>query len=184
MKKGFSKFMRRAVIFGLAAAFFTMAPGVASFASAESKLGYIDLQRIIETSEKGKTFRAQLFDFRKSKEEILSQKQEELNRMRKDFQQKSFTMSDRARLDREQEIRQKELDLKNLSESYRQDVLMEGRKLQTLMFKDLSDVITEIGEKEGYTLIVDKDVILYADDKINITDKVIEQYNLKTKSQQ
>ena len=93
-------------------------------------------------------------------------------------------MSDRARLDREQEIRQKELDLKNLSESYRQDVLMEGRKLQTLMFKDLSDVITEIGEKEGYTLIVDKDVILYADDKINITDKVIEQYNLKTKSQQ
>ena len=83
MKKGFSKFMRRAVIFGLAAAFFTMAPGVASFASAESKLGYIDLQRIIETSEKGKTFRAQLFDFRKSKEEILSQKQEELNRMRK-----------------------------------------------------------------------------------------------------
>ena len=184
MKNGLSKYMRRTAILGLAAVILTVAPGVASVASAESKLGYIDLQRIIETSEKGKAFRSQLFDFRKSKEEILSQKQEELNRMRKDFQQKSFTMSDRARLDREQEIRQKELDLKNLSESYRQEVLMEGRKLQTLMFKDLSDVITDIGEKEGYTLIVDKDVILYADDNINITDKVIEQYNLKTKNQQ
>ena len=35
-------------------------------------------------------------------------------------------MSDRARLDKQQELRQKELEFRNLSESYRQEVLMEG----------------------------------------------------------
>lgn len=145
--------------------------------ASQVKIGFIDLQRIIENSDKGKEFRERLFQFRKEKERTLAVKQEEVNRMRQDFQQKSFTLSDSARLDKQQELRQKELEFKNLSESYRQEVLMEGRKLQTLMFRELSDLVKSMGEKEGFTIILDKDVLIYASDSIDITAKVIELYN-------
>jgi len=107
----------------------------------------------------------------------LTSKQEELVRMRQDFQQKALTLSDKARLDKEQELRQKELELQNLSESYRQEVIMEGKKLQTLMFKDLSEIVKRIGQQEGFTMIIDKDATLYVSESIDITDKVIQQYD-------
>ncbi len=153
----------------------------AAWPASPVKIGYIDLQQIIEKSEKGKEFRDKVFQLRKEKEKILSTKQEEVTKMRQDYQQKSLTLSDRARLDKEQEIRQKELEFQNLSESYRQEVLLEGRKLQTLMFKDLSDVVRQIGQKEGFTMIVDKDATLYVSESIDITEKVIQQYNAQSK---
>jgi outer membrane protein len=147
------------------------------WSAQDVKIGFIDLQRIIENSTKGKEFREKVFQMRKEKERILQSKQEDLNRMRQDYQGKALTLSDRARLDKEQELRQKEMEFQNLSESYRQEVLMEGRKLQTLMFKDLSDVVRQIGQQEKFTLIVDKDATLFVSDSIDITDRVIQQYN-------
>lgn len=148
-----------------------------SAGAADAKIGFIDLQKIIEKSEKGKDFRDKVIQLRQEKERILVSKQEELTRLKQDYQQKALTLSDRARMDKEQELRQKELELQNLSESYRQEVLMEGRKLQTLMFKELSDVVRKIGQQDGFTMIVDKDATLYVADSIDITDRVIQLYN-------
>lgn len=150
--------------------------GTAWSASAV-KIGYIDLQKIIENSTKGKELRERVQQLRKEKEKILTSKQEELVRMRQDFQQKALTLSDKARLDKEQELRQKELELQNLSESYRQEIIMEGKKLQTLMFKDLSEIVKRIGQQEGFTMIIDKDATLYVSESIDITDKVLQQYD-------
>jgi outer membrane protein len=146
-------------------------------ADPEVKIGYVDIQRVIEASEKGKAFRDKLFQIRKQKEQILTGKQEEANRMRQDFQQKAFTLSERARLDKEQELRQKELEFRNLSETYRQEILLEGRKLQTIMFRDLSQIVAGIGEKGGFTVVLDKDTLLWAPKSIDITDQVIKAYN-------
>jgi len=49
------------------------------------------------------------------------------------------------------------------------------------MFKDLSDVVRQIGQKEGFTMIVDKDATLYVSESIDITEKVIQQYNAQSK---
>jgi outer membrane protein len=141
------------------------------------KVGSIDVARVIETSEKGKEVREKVLQLRKDKERLLSTKGEDLNKLRQDFLQKSVTLSDRARLDKEQEIRQKEMEFQALSETSRQEVLMEGRKLQTLMLRELSEVVRQIGQQEGFTIIVDRDATLYVSDAIDLTEKVIQQYN-------
>jgi outer membrane protein len=145
------------------------------------KIGFVDLQRVMETSERGKQYREKLFEFRREREKILAAKQEELNRLGKEFQQKAFTMSDRARLDREQELRQKELEFKNLSEAYRQEILMEGQKLRTLMFREIQELIKKIGKKEGFHLILREEVVLYGAKSIDLTDKVIKAYNAQVR---
>jgi outer membrane protein len=144
---------------------------------ASIKIGYLDLQRIIQQSERGKKFMEHLNEVKKEKEKILTAKQQELRQMHKDYQQKALALSESARLDREQALRQKEIELKNLSESYRQEFQLERQKLQTLMFRELNDVLKKIGEKEGYTIILEKEFLLYAKDSIDITDEVIKYYN-------
>jgi outer membrane protein len=74
------------------------------------------------------------------------------------------------------------MELKNLSESYRQEILLEGRKLQTLMFRDLSEIVSQIGKSGGYTMVLDKDTLLWADSAIDITDQVIKAYNASAKT--
>ncbi|MGQ9857874.1 MAG: OmpH family outer membrane protein [Thermodesulfobacteriota bacterium] len=169
--------MRRWLLGIVAAACLTFGSLGAAWSASTVKIGYIDLQKIIEKSSKGKELRERVQQLRQDKERILSAKQEELVRMRQDFQQKAMTLSDRARLDKEQELRQKEIELQNLSESFRQEVLMEGKKLQMLMFKDLSEVVKRIGQQEGFTMIIDKDATLFVSESIDITDKVLQQYD-------
>lgn len=169
--------MRRWLLGIGAAACLTVGSLGAAWSASAVKIGYIDLQKIIEKSSKGKELRERVQQLRQDKERILSAKQEELVRMRQDFQQKAMTLSDRARLDKEQELRQKEIELQNLSESFRQEVLMEGKKLQMLMFKDLSEVVKRIGQQEGFTMIIDKDATLFVSESIDITDKVLQQYD-------
>lgn len=164
------------LVFGLVA-LFVWNLGGSAWCTQPVKIGYIDLQKIIEQSTKGRELRDRVQQLRKEKEKILSAKQEELMKMRQDFQQKAMTLSDRARLDKEQELRQKELEFQNLSESFRQEVLMEGKKLQMLMFKELAEIVQKIGQQEGFTMIIDKDATLYVSESIDITDKVLKLYD-------
>ncbi|MBW2259706.1 MAG: OmpH family outer membrane protein, partial [Deltaproteobacteria bacterium] len=45
--------------------------------------------------------------------------------------------------------------------------------------KDVFEIVEKIGKREGYTLILDRRVggIVYAPTAIDITDKVIKEYN-------
>ncbi len=45
------------------------------------------------------------------------------------------------------------------------------------IFKEVSDTIKEYGKKQGYDLILDDRVLLYADDGIEITDALIKKLN-------
>jgi len=54
-------------------------------------------------------------------------------------------------------------------------------ELTQKMLKELEAVIKSLGEKEKYTLIVEKSQVLYAAPAIDITTKVINSFNEATK---
>jgi outer membrane protein len=148
-----------------------------ALAEQKIKLGFVQLERVFEGTARGKEIREKLFAIRKEKEAMLSGKQEAFNQARQDFQQKAFTLSATARLDKEQELRQKELELKNLSEAAMQEFQLERRKLEAIFFRDLRDVISQLGEEGGFTAILDRDTLLWATSAIDISDSVIKAFN-------
>jgi Skp family chaperone for outer membrane proteins len=49
-----------------------------------------------------------------------------------------------------------------------------------IILKELEKVVTEVGKSEKFTLILERSQVLYSDQGIDITSKVIELYNSRT----
>jgi len=152
--------------------------GIAYGANVQ-KIGMIDLQKIIEESSVGKRSSVEMKSQGKKMEGILKEKGAEIEGLQKTLEQKGTVMSKAAREKKEQELRDKITDLKSLQRRY-QDVLRElNLNLSKQITKDVFEIVEKIGKREGYTLILDRRVggIVYAPTAIDITDKVIKEYN-------
>ena len=65
--------------------------------------------------------------------------------------------------DQQQELRQKEGEMTA-------DIL-----------KDLEKIVNEVGKAEKFTLILERSQVLYSDQGVDITNKVIDLYNSRSK---
>jgi outer membrane protein len=74
-------------------------------------------------------------------------------------------------------------DYKRFVQDAQDEVKRKEAQLTEEILKELRKVIDEIGKKENFTLILEKveGVVLYIDETVDITQKVIETYNKKIK---
>jgi outer membrane protein len=90
-------------------------------------------------------------------------------------------MSKEMREEREREIRIKINDFKSLQQKYMTEFKLQEQRHVGRIQKDVSELIEDIGKKEGYLLIIEKREggVLYTPKTIDITDKLIQIYNAK-----
>ena len=86
-------------------------------------------------------------------------------------------MSKETRDEKEREQRIKINDFKTVQQKYRVDLQTLERSLMDRLRNDTSAIVTDIGKKEGYLLIISNNTVLYAPNSIDITDKLIKKLN-------
>ncbi len=150
-----------------------------AYGAEVQKIGVIDLQKIIDKSNPGKRSSVEIKSQGKKMEQILKKKGAEIEELRKTVDQKALVMSNEAREAKEQDLRVKINDLKSLQRRY-QDVLRDlNINLSKQITKDVFEIVEGIGKRAGYSLIIDRRAggVVYAPNVLDITDKVIEEYN-------
>jgi outer membrane protein len=148
-----------------------------TFAADVAKIGIVDLQRVLETSNAGKTAQAQI---KKQKDEMeleLKQKGGEIEELRKQLERESMVMSKEKREEKEREARIKLNDFKSLQKRYRNQLQVLEKKLVTELRKDVLSLVEEIGKKEGYLLIINNFSVMYSPSSNDITDELIKKLN-------
>jgi outer membrane protein len=151
-----------------------------SLAADVAKIGIIDLQKILETSEAGKRIQNDLKAQKDKMESDLKQKGSEIESIGKRLERESMVMSKDMREEKEREQRIKINDFKTLQKRYRSELQKLEVELMGGLQNDLKGLIDSMGKKEGYLMIINKLGILYAPSSIDITDKVIQQLNALT----
>ncbi|RLB81246.1 MAG: hypothetical protein DRH17_09685 [Deltaproteobacteria bacterium] len=149
------------------------------FGAEVAKIGVVDFQRIIDKSNAGKRSSVEIKSQGKKMEQILKEKGAEIEELKKTLDQKALVMSEDVREAKEKDLRIKINDLKSLQRRY-QDVLSElNVNLSKQIMKDVFEIVERIGKREGYLLIIDRRIggVIYAPNAIDITDKVIQEYN-------
>jgi outer membrane protein len=141
-------------------AFTTVLPFQALAQTPTPRIGYIDLQKVMMESEKGKEVKKSLTDEFEKARKTMVQKQDELQKIKdalKDYQ--------RLQTDYEAELRQKD------------------QELSQKLLKELEEIVKGLGESEKYTLILERSQagILFATPAVDATDKVISLYNESAK---
>lgn len=155
----------------------------ASFVSAQErvKVGFIDIQRVIAESQAGKRakdrFQAQV----KKAEGDLQKERQDLERIRNDIDKKGPLLKEEERRNMEADFQKRSVNLQRTMGDYQQDLRQKENQMMSDILKELEVIVNEVGKADKFTLILERSQILYSDQGIDITNKVIETFNSRTK---
>jgi outer membrane protein len=147
------------------------------------KIGVVDIQKLQNRSKTFQKTRAELkkkFDAMQAK---LDQEKAALVKLEEEFRKQSMMLSLDAKEDKKRELEKKSRFYKYLFEDFTQqmkDLEIEATKR---IGKELEKIVKEIGEKEGYSLILEKRTLglLYFSSAVDITDQVTKRYDKNRK---
>ena len=152
-----------------------------SYAQERIKIGYIDIQKVIAESQAGKRardrFQAQV---KKAEADIVKERQE-LDRLKSDLDKKGPLLKDEERRNLESDLQKRSVNLQRSMSDYQQDLQAKNNEMMADLLKELEKIVNEVGKAEKFTLILERSQILYSDQGIDITSKVIETYNSRAK---
>lgn len=154
--------------------------GIPALAADAPKIAVVNLQTVFETSVAGKAVQAELKSQRDKLEADLKQKGNDLQELEKRLQRESMVMSKEAREEKDRELRIKASDFQALQKKYRSDIQELERKLMGKLQKDISDLVAEIGKKEGYVLVITNIGVIYSQPAMDITNRLIQDLNGKS----
>ena len=101
----------------------------------------------------------------------------ELKKMKEELEKQGALLTPAARSDKELAYQRKLRDYQNLVDDTNKELQKRDQEYGTKMLSEIAKVVRAIGEKEKYTAIMDAMQALYYDKELDITNKVIEEYN-------
>ena len=162
--------------------FFLLFAFVISLNAADvAKIGVVDLKRVFDNSSAGKLAQAELTQQGKKMQKELEKRQAEMVEIQKNLERQAAVMSKDAREQKIRDLKIKKIDIENLNKKYRSEFRQSERKKLIKIQKEVLSITEEIGKKEGYLIIFDKSAAIYVPKTLDLTDKVIQEYNARYK---
>jgi outer membrane protein len=151
----------------------------ASTAPASTKIGYIDVQRVLARSAAGVAAREQLEKERASIQKDMDGRRVELEKLREELEKKGALMTPDARREKQEQFERKRRDAARAADDYQKELeKREGVLLQKVL-QEVGGVIEKVGKEKNYYMIVEKRNagVLYAANDADLTDEVIRAYD-------
>lgn len=156
--------------------------GIYASAADAVKIGVVDFMKILESSNAGKSGQTEIKKQADKMKADLEKKGAEIEELKKKIDKDAMVGNKEMREEKEREVQIKFMDFKNLEKKYSSELQkLQGDSLVRIQ-KDVQVIADEIGKKEGYLLIIEKREagVFYAPAAVDITEKIIQQYNTKT----
>lgn len=147
--------------------------------AGETKIGYLDLQKALNFSAAGKAAKNKIATRVKEYEGVIDSRQEELKKLKEELEKKALLLSEEARSDKERDYQQKLKEFQRFTKDIQEELQQQDADHTRRILEELFKIIKEVGEKEGYALVLEQteSSILYADEQIDLTAKVIKAYD-------
>ena len=170
--------MKKMILAGLVAFSLAVAPAFA----ADVKLGYIDMQRALNTSEAGKEAKEQLAARVKKYQDEINSKQDEIKKLKDDLEKQGMLLSESVRAAKEKVYQQKIKEFQRFTKDAQDELQGKDEEFTRKILESMEKVIQEYGRKNGYSFIfVRNEGMLYVDEKADVTDEVLKIFNATRK---
>ena len=148
-------------------------------ASPDVKVGYVDVQKALSASKLGTEAQKKYEEQVKKEQAKLDTKKGEFEKAQADYAKQKDSLSEKARGEREEKLLTMERELKRSFQDLQEQLRRENMKLVGELVKKIKEIVDEMGKKDGYTVILEKGAqsVLYADTQIDLTDRVVKQFD-------
>jgi outer membrane protein len=146
-------------------------------ARAELKLAFVDVQRALNECDAGKRAKGEFQGRVQTLEAQLQRQQNEVQSLKDQIEKKGMLMNPDQRQSLQDQYVAK---LKNFERDYKDskdELQRKDNEITAKIVHDLAQVIRTIGERDGYTMVMEKGSILWGTPGIDVTDQLIRSYN-------
>ncbi len=157
--------------------------GVVYSQSLNVKIACVDIQRAINECYAGKDAKKALTKEVEKVQNLVLEKQKELQDMKESLEKQSLLLSPEARASREKDLQGRFRDYQRWGEDVQNEMNQKKMDMERTIFIGLQKVIQKFGADENYTLILEKNenIVLFASKPTDITDLVIKAYDAQKK---
>jgi outer membrane protein len=151
----------------------------APLAAQSVKIGVVDLQKFQKNSkayQKASLTLKKKFDDMQQK---LNDERNALSKLDEEFRKQSMMLSLDAQEDKKRELDKKQREVKYMYDEYTQEMKDTEVEAMKKIMKELQKILDKIGEKEGYTIILEQRTVglMYFNKALDLTDRVIDAYD-------
>ena len=164
--------------------------GLGAFASqaqtASSKIGSADIGYIFSQLPEMKQIETELKSTQTQLKNQIDGKYQEFQKKLADYNANLNTMLEAVRQNTERELQQMQQNLTKLQEDAQTTIATKEGQLMEPVQKKIGNAINEVAKENGFTFIINsqvaqQDVILYGDEKMDISDLVLKKLGITPK---
>jgi outer membrane protein len=157
--------------------------------AAGSKIAFVDTQSVFDKTKVGKKYQGILKEYFESRKKILDLDADEIQKLRDDYGKQSAVLNPEARKEKEETIGRKISEFEKKRSDFNNELGKKNEELSEEFNKEMSDILKEMAKKEKIGLILNRTInivskgevpsVLYGDDDLNLTEKVITEMDKK-----
>lgn len=152
-------------------------------AAGACKIGVVDIQKFQEKSVAFQKVKENYIKRLEPSKRNLEKEKEELEKITDELKKQSLMLSFDAKEDKRKELGKRSRHYKYLENEFLQEQKELQMELVRVVGQEIQKIVEDIGKRQGYLMILEKRAVgvLYNDDKIDITDEIIREYDRKKK---
>jgi outer membrane protein len=152
--------------------------------AAEFKIGYVDLNKALNESAKGKTAVTVLEDMVKEKQSVIVEKEKELKALDDEIAKQASILNPDAIKEKQAKREKLMRDYQRMVKDSQDEVQQKRNDFMEGIIKDLRETVVRIGKEKGYSIIFERVAsgILYIPEEVDLTDTLIDVFNKETQN--
>ena len=150
---------------------------VTSLLADPVKIGVVDLQKVIQTSNQMKVIQQKLEKEFKPRRDKLMEVETSLKEDMAKFERDRTVMSSTQKKDLEKKIVATQQQFERDGHQYQQELSTAHNEAMESLYSKVRSTISKIAQEEKYDLIIQKDAAPYSAEILDITQKVVKTVN-------
>ena len=156
-------------------------PGTAAQAGPAVRIGVVNMQQVLNNSQRGMAAKQKLDQERAARQKDLDARQQEVVKMQADLEKQAPVLSEQAKRDKSEQLQTKVRDIRRLAEDANHEFQKKLQEAEGEMTQDIIQVIQEYGKDQGYTIILERSMLPYASPGVDVTPEIIKRFDGKQK---
>jgi outer membrane protein len=151
--------------------------GAGSAIAEGTKIGVVDLQKIMQTSTQMKVIQEKLEkEFKPSRDKLVAM-EEGLKKDMEKFKRDTTIMSQTQRKNLEKQIVSTQQQFEREGQQYQQELSTAHNEAMEEFYNKIRAAIAKVAQTDKYDLVFQKDAAPFSVDKLDVTAKVMQEIN-------
>lgn len=163
----------------------------ATAAASGNRIGYVDTQIVFDKTKLGKKYQGIIREYYESRKKVLDQDADDIQKLQEDYakQKQAKLLNEKAQKEKEESINRMINDFEKKRNDFSNEIGKKNEDLTHEFNEQMMDVLKDIAKREKVSVVLNKTLnilqkaevpsVLYADEDLDMTDKVIAEMDKK-----